>query len=211
MKFKLLLLFSIAFSILLNQTSLIWAEGAIISIEPSFQSIPQVGETFTINVSISNIENLFGYDFILWYNTTVLDCLSVEWPEGHFLTPTKNPNNIFNIETIEDNFNETTGAVRVVATLTNGEPPKNGSGLLVKITFNSTATGSSLLRLYWPGYIYPAKLSDPAGNPIPCSANTSEVIVIPEYSVLAIFLVVVTLTVTVIIIWRGRRAQLALI
>lgn len=205
MKPKLFLSFSIAFFILLNQASFVWAEDAIISIEPSFQSIPQVGVTFTINVSISNVENLFGYDFILWYNTSVLDCLSVEWPGNHFLTPTKDPNNFFWIKTIEDDFNETTGAVRVVATLTNGEPPKNGSGLLVKITFNSTATGLSPLQLYWPGYIYPAKLSDPAGNPIPCTANTSEVEIVPEYSALTIILIIVALTVITIIICKRSR------
>jgi len=36
-------------------------------------------------------------------------------------------------------------------------------------------------RLYWPGFVYPVKLSGPNGNPIPCSATDGEVTVIPEF------------------------------
>jgi|Deesub1362A_J573_1020465.scaffolds.fasta_scaffold03047_2 hypothetical protein len=157
------------------------AQKTDVLIEPESLLISNIGETFSVNVSIYNVSNLFGYDFLLWYNTTLIDCLSVEWPKGHFLTPILRPTNFFKMKTIEDNFNETTGAVRVTATLTNGEPPKNGSGLLVKITFNSTATGTTFLRLYFPEFVYPVKLSDPESNAIPCSTTDGEVTVIPEF------------------------------
>lgn len=185
------------------------AQETIVYIDPPSRLIQQVGETFSINISISDVTNLFGYDFILWYNTSLLDCLSVEWPANHFLTPTLEPTNIFKVKTIEDNFNETTGAVRVVTTLTDGEPPKNGSGVLVKITFNSTAqNGPSPLRLYWPGFVYPVKLSDPNGNPIPCSATDGEVTVIPEFHPLfTIFLLVIT-TLTIILSKKRTKKQI---
>ena len=185
------------------------AQETIVCIDPPSRLIQQVGETFSINISISDVTNLFGYDFILWYNTSLLDCLSVEWPANHLLTPTLEPTNIFKVKTIEDNFNETTGAVRVVTTLTDGEPPKNGSGVLVKITFNSTTpNGPSLLRLYWPGFVYPVKLSDPNGNPIPCSATDGEVTVIPEFPPLfTIFLLVIT-TLTIILSKKRTKKQI---
>lgn len=184
-----------------NGATSVNAQETMVYIDPSSCVIPQVGETFSINVSINDATNLFGYDFILWYNTTMMDCLSVEWPEGHFLTPILNPTNIFKVKTIEDNFNETTGAVRVVATLMGDEPPKNGSGALVTITFNTTTTGGpSLLKLYWPGFVYPVKLSDPNGNPIPCNATVGEVTVIPEFSSLSLIflLIIATLTITLL-------------
>jgi hypothetical protein len=164
-----------------NSVSFVKAQETKVLIEPQFLSIPKIGEPFSVNVSIYNVSNLFAYDFLLWYNTTLIDCLNVEWPKSHFLTPILKPNNFFNIKTIEDNINETTGAVRVTATLTDGEPPKNGSGLLVKITFKATAIGSTFLRLYFPGFDYPVKLSDPEGNAMPCSTINSEVTVIPEF------------------------------
>lgn len=174
--FFLCLLFTVS-----NRVDFVNAQKTDILIEPQFLSVPKIGETFSVNVSIYNVSNLFAYDFLLWYNTTLIDCLSVEWPKGHFLTPILRPTNIFKIKTIEDNINKTTGAVRVTATLTDGEPPKNGSGLLVRITFNATATGSTFLRLYFPGFAYPVKLSDPESNAIPCSTTDSEVTVIPEF------------------------------
>lgn len=189
-----------------NGATSVNAQETIVYIDPLSLLIPQVGETFSINVSISDVTNLFGYDFILWYNTTMLDCLGVEWPEGHFLTPTLKPTNIFKVKTIENNFNETTGAVRVVTTLLDGEPPKNGSGILVMITFNTTTTdGPSPLKLYWPGFLYPVKLSDPNGNPIPCSATDGEVTVIPEFSSLSpiLWLIIATLTITLL----GKRQR----
>lgn len=209
LKLRSLLLTLFVLFVFFNGATSVNAQEIMVYIDPPSLLIPQVGETFSINVSISDVTNLFGYDFILWYNTTMMDCLSVEWPEGHFLTPTLEPTNIFKVKTIEDNFNETTGAVRVVTTLTDGEPPKNGSGVLVKITFNSTApNGPSPLRLYWPGFVYPVKLSDPNGNPIPCSATDGEVTVIPEFPPLfTIFLLVIT-TLTIILLKKRTKKQI---
>ena len=182
------------------------AQETIVYIDPPSLLIPQVGETFNINVSISGVTNLFGYDFILWYNTTMMDCLNVEWHAGHFLTPILKPTNIFKVKTIEDNFNETTGAVRVVTTLISDEPPKNGSGVLVTITFNTTTTdGPSPLKLYWPGFVYPIKLSDPNGNPIPSNATDGEVTVIPEFSSLSLIFLLIIVTLTITLLKRRQR------
>ena len=189
-----------------NGTTSVNAQETIVYIDPPSLLIPQVGETFSINVSIGDVTNLFGYDFILWYNTTMMDALSVEWSAGHFLTPILKPTNIFKVKTIEDNFNETTGAVRVVATLIGDEPPKNGSGVLVTITFNTTTTdGPSPLKLYWPGFVYPVKLSDPNGNPIPSNATDGEVTVIPEFSSLSLIFLLIIATLTIVLLKRRQR------
>jgi hypothetical protein len=181
------------------------AQEAGVYIDPASQVIPQVGEVFSINISIADVTDLFGYDFMLWYNTTLLDCVEVDWPAHHFLTPISYPSNIFKVKTIEDNFNDTHGAVRVVTTLTGSEPPKNGSGVLVAITFNSTTTdGPSPLTLLWPGYVYPVKLSDPDGTPIPCTSTDGEVTVIPEFlsTFMLVSLILITATIT---LFKKRR------
>ena len=206
LKLRSLLLALFVLLVFCNEATYVNAQETIVYIDPSSRVIPQVGETFSINVSINDVTNLFGYDFILWYNTTMMDCLSVEWPEGHFLTPILNPTNIFKVKTIEDNFNETTGAVRVVATLMGDEPPKNGSGVLVKITFNTTTIGGpSPLTLYWPGFVYPVKLSDPNGNPIPCNATLGEITVVPEFSLLSLIFLLIIATLTITLLKRRQH------
>jgi hypothetical protein len=194
LKSRIILLSLLILYVFYNGATSVNAQETTVYIDPTSLSISQIGETFSINISISNVTNLFGYDIMLWYNTTMMDCVNIEWPKNHFLTPILNPTNIFKIKDIEDNYNETTGAVRVVATLLDEEPPKNGSGLLVTITFKSTAPdGPSPLKLYWPGYAYPVKLSDPDGNPIPCSGTDGEVVVIPELSSLSLIFLLIFL------------------
>lgn len=203
MLFSLLLLY-----VFCNGATSVNAQETIVYIDPPSLLISQIGETFSINISISNVTNLFGYDIMLWYNTTMMDCINIEWPKNHFLTPILNPANIFKIKDIEDDYNETTGAVRVVATLLDDEPPKNGSGLLVTITFKSTAPdGPSPLKLYWPGYPYPVKLSDPDANPIPCSGTDGEVTVIPELPPLSLIFLLIILTFSVYLFKKIQHNQ----
>ncbi|MFP3985077.1 MAG: cohesin domain-containing protein [Candidatus Bathyarchaeia archaeon] len=202
MKVKILFFVSLALLFMFcREITFAAAQNTMVYIDPPFHEAQQVGQTFSINVSISNVENLYGYDFILWYNTTLLDCINVEWPRGHLLTPTLNPSNIWKIKAL----NETIGAVRVVATLLGDEPSKNGSGILVTITFHTNAIGGpSLLRLHWPGYDYPVKLSDKDANPISCQATDGEVTVIPELSLLSVTLLAMITTLTIIILRKKR-------
>jgi hypothetical protein len=207
LKVRVLLGALVAVLVLIAGRSVVHAQEAGVHIDPASQVVPQVGEIFSINVSIADVTDLFGYDFMLWYNTTLLDCVDVVWPSHHFLTPVTYPSNIFKVKTIEDNFNDTHGAVRVVTTLTGSEPPKNGSGVLVTITFNSTTTdGPSPLILYWPGYVYPVKLSDPDGTPISCTATDGEVTVIPEFPSTFMLISLILITATITLFKKGRTS-----
>jgi hypothetical protein len=177
------------------------AQEAVVYVDPVSYTAPEVGVGFTINVSIANVTNLYAYHFILWYNTTLLDGLEVELPPNHFLTPSLNPNNIFTTDEIDDNYNATHGVVGVMTTLTGSEPPKNGSGILATISFNATnPDGPSPLKLYFPGFTYPVKLSDPDANPIACTAVDGTVEVIPEFPsflILPLFMIATLLAVIV--------------
>jgi hypothetical protein len=183
------------------------AQEAVVYIDPVSYTAPEVGVTFTINVSIANVTNLYAYHFILWYNTTLLDGVKVELPPNHFLTPSYNPNNIFVTDEIDDDYNATHGLVGVIATLTGAEPPKNGSGVLATITFNTTTPdGPSPLKLYFPGFAYPVKLSDPDANPIPCTAVDGTVEVIPEFPSFLLMPLMVAMTLVVILL-KMKRTQ----
>lgn len=55
---------------------------AVLSVEPSSQSVAS-GSVFTVDVDISNVSNLYGYQFDLTFNPSVL--ASVSSSEGSFL------------------------------------------------------------------------------------------------------------------------------
>lgn len=177
-------------------------EAAVVYIDPVSYTAPEVGVMFTINVSIANVTNLYGYEFIVWYNTTLLDGVKVELPTNHFLTPDDPKNTVFTTDKIDDDFNATHGYVWVITTLTGSEePPKNGSGILATITFNATTPdGPSPLKLYYPGFAYPVKLSDSDANPIACTAIDGTVEVIPEFPSFLIMPLFLLLTLMVVVL-----------
>ena len=125
----------------------------IVSVYPS-EIIAYKNETFSVDVKITNVTDMFGYQFELYYNTSVLNCTGVELPSGHFLEPSLNPNNIIVIKQEYDNaYNATHGRVWVAACLLGPEPSKNGSGTLATISFKATAKGTSTLDLQGTGLI----------------------------------------------------------
>lgn len=191
------------------------AQEAVVYIDPVSSMAPEVGVTFTINVSIANVTNLYGYEFMLWYNTALLDGVKVELPLNHFLTPSES-NRIFVAKReIDDDYNATHGLVWVVATLLKPESPKNGSGILATITFDGrTPGGPSLLKLYFPDFVYPVKLSDPDANPIVCTALDGTVEVNPSVQAheqptwvyVTVIIIVIILVIAAIMMYRQKKA-----
>lgn len=185
------------FSLIIEHVS---AQEAVVYIDPESHTAPEVGVTFSINVSIANVTNLYAYHLIMWYNTTLLDAVKVELPPNHFLSPSKS-SNLFDMSEIDDEYNATHGVVGVLATFVGDETPKNGSGILATVTFNATTPdGPSPLKLYYPGYTYPVKLSDPNASPIPCTAIDSTVEVLPEFGSFVLILSILTMTLLVILL-----------
>jgi len=206
-------MYLITLSVLGNGITYANVQEAVVYIDPASYRTPEVDVTFRINVSIANVTNLYAYHFILWYNTTLLDGVKVELPPNHFLTPSYNPNNIFITDEIDDDYNATHGVIGVIATLTGSELPKSGSGVLATITFNTTTLGGpSPLKLYYPGFVYPVKLSDPDANPIPCTAIDGTVQVIPSepapeqptWVYVTVIVIVIVLVIAAITMYRQK-------
>lgn len=198
-KRKLLCFHLIMLLILLGIVTRASAQETVIYIDPEFYKASEVGITFTVNVSIVNVTNLCAYHIVLWYNTTLLDGVKVELPPNHFLTPSE-PNNIFTMNQIKDDYNTTHGAIGIIAILLNGEPPKNGSGILVTITFKTaTLGGPSPLKLYFPGFAHPVQLVDSNANFIACTAIDGTVEVVPEFPLFLLMPLLMAMTIVVIV------------
>jgi hypothetical protein len=99
------------------------------------------GASFTINISVEDVVDLYAFDISLYYNTTLLDALSIA--EGPFLK------SVGSTLAIVTEVNDTVGRVRYGLSLMGTPSGANGTGTLFQVTFQSSteATGPSPLSL----------------------------------------------------------------
>ncbi len=112
--------------------------GPAVSVSPSSVTTP-VGQNFTINATVSGVGDLFGWEFQLGWNSTLLDALNVS--EGSFL---KAGGSTFFTYTV----NATAGNVIVDCTLTGNIPGMSGDGTLGTMTFYAKSVGQCPLDLH---------------------------------------------------------------
>jgi len=98
-----------------------------------------VGQDFALNISISNVADLYGWELKLSWNSTILEAVSVT--EGPFL---KNGGDTF----FSPRINNTVGYIMVDCTLLEDVSGVNGNGVLATIQFHVKESGSCLFDLY---------------------------------------------------------------
>jgi len=113
----------------------------------------EVGNNFSINMTISNVLNLYAWEFKLGWNPALLDLVNVS--EGSFLRA--GGDTFFTYKT-----NTTFGYMIVDCTLLGLVPGVSGSGTLTTITFHVKTAGECPLDLY------DVLLLDPFERTIPC-------------------------------------------
>jgi hypothetical protein len=129
-----LTLFTISVSVRLAQSS----TTAIVSVSPSTITAP-IDQNFNINVNISNVLDLYGWEFRLSWNATLLNTFSIV--EGTFLKAGGSTFFYYNV-------NETAGHMVVDCTLLSANSGVSGDGILATITFHVKNVGQCLLDLY---------------------------------------------------------------
>jgi len=115
---------------------------AKVEVEP-YASIAQVGETFTINITLSDVKNLYGVELALRWNSSVLRVVSVNvrlGVESHLDGILHEPLFIAKNETIQEE-----GKYLLAGTSHSEAPPFSGDGNILRITFNVTDEGSCRL------------------------------------------------------------------
>jgi hypothetical protein len=98
-----------------------------------------VGQNFIININILNVTDLYGWQFKLRWDSTILDVVNVT--EGNFL---KHGGSTF----FWPKINNTAGYFSVYCTLMGNIPGVNGSGALATIQFHVRGSGKCDLLLY---------------------------------------------------------------
>ena len=111
----------------------------VLSVDPGSQTVT-AGTDFTVDVNISGVSNLYGYQFDLLFNPSVLSAVSSS--EGSFLSK---GGSTFFIPGTNDN---THGVVAATAdTLLSNSKGASGSGTLVAFTFDAIKSGVSNITI----------------------------------------------------------------
>jgi hypothetical protein len=84
-----------------------------------------LGKEFSINITVANIVNLYGFEFQLGYNTTILDATRIT--AGSFLNQP--------YHTTKQIIDDSSGCIWLSVESQSPAPPSNGSGVLASITF----------------------------------------------------------------------------
>jgi len=142
-----------------------------VSLEPVQMSV-SFGQIFAVDVHVSNVADLYAYEFKLTWNYSVVELQSSVRPSGHFLEPQVDPANYF-IPVWKINETRVDGlqTAHFGYTLLAPETGRTGGGILVKLTFKAFAAGSTSLTLN------NVNLANTASTPLPNVGLSSDVTV----------------------------------
>lgn len=121
----------------------VYAVTAIVFVQPSVTTV-QLFDSFEVNVSISDVTDLAGWDFRLYYPSSHLNGTSVA--EGQFLKQVSQTSGLL-VTQFSDHYNATHGIVWLVCTLIGQGAGASGSGVLAKVTFKAVGGGTALLHI----------------------------------------------------------------
>ncbi|MCW4005497.1 MAG: cohesin domain-containing protein [Candidatus Bathyarchaeota archaeon] len=164
-----------------------------VAVVPS-QNTAQIGESLTVNITLTNVENLYGLDIAFSWNSSVLQLidsqalLGVEtYPEGVLHEP---------VLIIVEDVSQETGQYQLVAISQATAQPFSGSGTIATFTFNVTSTGHTTLTVQstLADYPEPDQVSEPIAH---ARINATINAVIPEFPstiILAALIAAVTAT-----------------
>ncbi len=113
----------------------------VVSIQPPV-STPAVGSIFDVSVNVSDVTDLYGFQFSVNFNPSVLSFVTVT--EGSFL-----PTGGSTFFTIVGPIDNPTGTINdVIDSLMFMVPGVNGSGTLADLRFQAISNGTSAIDLF---------------------------------------------------------------
>jgi hypothetical protein len=123
-----------------------FAQGTVVEVLPSAISAG-VGQSFAINITVVDVQNLYAVDVIVNWNSSVLQLVNADVR----LAPADADGVLYNSSLdsvfIETNNLTSPGSYEISATSVGPAPSFNGTGNIVIITFNVTGSGYSSIDL----------------------------------------------------------------
>ena len=126
----------------INPGACTYPRATTIFVDPQVSTV-EVLETFQINISVSEVTDLAGWDFKLYYQNSILNATNVT--EGLFLQTAGGT--FFFVKELTDNYNETTGRIWAACVLTGQGSGATGNGTLATITFKAKLNGNTTFHL----------------------------------------------------------------
>jgi hypothetical protein len=121
--------------------SLAYAASTTVQVSPSITHV-NVGTVFNINVTVTDVTNLYAWEFRLYFLNAIINCTAIT--EGSFL---RSAGTTVFIQNITNNYNSTYGRALAACTLLGAGKSVSGSGVLATLTFNATSNGDTNLDL----------------------------------------------------------------
>ena len=193
-------LFLISVMLLLPASQMLVAEGApetVVKMEPEAVSCI-IGETVTFNVTVVDVQNLYGIEVVANWNSSILQAAKTDIRLGEADGALHNP--FFSEDTLQDD--------RYILVATSVAPASsfNGSGNIVQIDFDVINIGSGTLDIETQLYDYPPPEREPRIS-LPIEHTTIDgaiVIAIPEISNTYILTIFIALTIMATILSRKK-------
>jgi hypothetical protein len=118
----------------------VYGTTATILVDPPVSSVT-IGDTFNINIDVTDIADFTCWQLKLYFLRSVLNCTAAV--EGPFL---KTGGGTFYDKTITNNFNATHGQLLAYSTLL-GDTSVTGSGAILTVTFKAVGIGNTPLHM----------------------------------------------------------------
>jgi hypothetical protein len=182
------------------QTTLVKAEASA--------SQPHVGDTLTVNVKISDAQNLYGVDVTLNWNPSALKLISATPQLGveSYSNGVLHESSAYPVD-VEVNSQTGDGEYHLLATSTGSSTPSfSGSGTIVTLQFNVTNAGATGLAL---DVELSQRTSDGQVSLVEPSTTVDSVnTVIPEFPVITVVVgLAIAAGVTILIATKLRRPR----
>ena len=119
-----------------------------------YASFAEVGETFAVNITVCNVENLYGIHLEVRWNASILEVVSVEvclGVESHPDGVLHEPLYIVRNETIQEEGRYVLAGLSLA-----NAPPFSGDGNVLRVVFNVTGVGTCRIKIFeteladWP-------------------------------------------------------------
>ncbi|MEM1540402.1 MAG: cohesin domain-containing protein [Candidatus Bathyarchaeia archaeon] len=173
----------------------------IVKVDPSTISVDK-GEKFTVNVTVIDVQNLYGVEIVVRWNASLLQLVSVDIRLG----VNSHPDGVL-YEPFMNITQENIGEYLIAATSYTPAPPFNGSGNIIRMTFQAIDDGESVIDLETKLYDYPPPDREPRESlPIPHTTIDGNVTIIPEFSNMIIpVMVLILVTVILTLLTRNQK------
>ena len=191
-----LFLASLLLTLLLIQVSAVQAAPeTVVSVEP-YSSNANTGETFTINITVADVQNLYGIEATLHWNESILQVVNVDLRLG----VESYPDGVLHesLYIAENDTIQEQGIYSLGATSLAPAPSFNGTGNIVRITFTVISPGDCNLDLQTELWDRPPP--NQVSMPIEHTTIGGIFSVIPEFPNILIWPLFIILTIFVVVL-----------